>query len=388
MSALRPIPRPRPRAGRWPICLTVALLAAASWDVLPAAAVEPSGDGTVALPSAGGVTAVAVPVTGGDARPLPSPRVAVRGGPGRVTTEASPGFEAAVSVPEGQMVAGEWRGAPVGAVQLRARTSDTWGAWVELEADPDSAPDPTSPDASAARPTAVGPVWTGPGTQAVELRVTSGRLADLRVDVLRTEGSGAPSAEPTGAMPRLLAPRSTATVKTNSPVPTAMSSEIRTEGSPALAAMSTSATTDGPTMPAIQPRAAWGAGPWRCSGSPSEAPLVNAIVHHTASGNSYTQSEVDDVLQGIYYYHTETLGWCDIAYNFLVDRFGGMWEGRTGSLSGPVIGGHAKGFNTGSVGVSVIGNYDGVTLPSATFTGLRQVLGWRLGAAASTPRAR
>ncbi|HXH56164.1 fibronectin type III domain-containing protein [Iamia sp.] len=278
------------------------------------------------------------------------------------------------------MVAVGWSGAPVGAVQLRARTSDTWGAWVELEADPDHAPDPTSPDASAARPTAVGPVWTGSGTQAVELRVTSGRLADLRVDVLRTEGSGAPSAEPTGAMPRLLAPRSTATVRTNSPVPTAMSSELRTEGSPALAATSTS-----PAMPAIQPRAAWGAGPWRCSGSPSEAPLRNAIVHHTASGNSYTQSEVDDVLRGIYYFHTETRGWCDIAYNFLVDRFGGMWEGRTGSLSGPVIGGHASGFNTGSVGLSVIGNYDGVTLPSATFTGLRRVLGWRFGAAGIDP---
>lgn len=355
-------------------------LLAALQGALPTGAVEPSGDGTVALPSAGGVSAVAVPVTGRDGGPLPSPRVAVRSGPGRVTTEAAPGFEAAVTVPEGQMVAVEWRGAPVGAVQLRARTGGTWGAWVELEADPDSGPDQTSPDASSAGPTAVGPVWTGSGTDAVELRVVAGRLAEMRVDVLRTDGAGARPAAPTDTLPRLMTPRSRPTPESASAGARAMPTATGTEGSAALAM-----ATGGPATPAIQPRSAWGAGPWQCSGSPSEAPLVNAIVHHTASSNSYTQSEVDDVLRGIYYYHTQTQGWCDIAYNFLVDRFGGMWEGRTGSLADPVIGGHAKGFNTGSVGVSVLGSYDGVTLPSATFSGIRQVLSWRLGGAGIDP---
>ena len=50
-----------------------------------------------------------------------------------------------------------------------------------------------------------------------------------------------------------------------------------------------------------------------------------------------------------------SLGWCDIAYNFFVDRFGRTWQGRSGDLGVPIIGGHSKGFNTGSVGVAFLG---------------------------------
>lgn len=338
---------------------------------------EPAGESsmeeTVPLPSAAGVTAVAVPVTGRDARPLLSRRVAVKTGRGRVTTEAVPGFEAAITVPEGQMVGIEWRDAPVGVVELRARTNGTWGAWIELEADPDTAPDPSSREGSVVRSTAVGPVWTGSGTQAVELRVRAGRLADLRVDVLRTHGTVTPTAisSPPSAAPTECSSGGRCSV-------TAVASGPTGPAQPAVLRHSV-------TEPGIRPRSAWGAGPWQCSGWPPTSPLRNAIVHHTTSGNNYTQSEVDDVLRGVYYFHTQTLGWCDISYNFLVDRFGGMWEGRTGSISSQVIGGHARGFNTGSVGVAVIGNYDGVTLPSAALTGLGTVLRQRLGQAGIFP---
>lgn len=89
----------------------------------------------------------------------------------------------------------------------------------------------------------------------------------------------------------------------------------------------------------VQPRAAWGAD------LPPKGPLpVEAagdvrflLVHHTASANGYAQAEVPGILRGFYGLHTGgARGWPDLAYNFLVDRFGQVWEGRTGSLDGPV----------------------------------------------------
>ena len=51
-----------------------------------------------------------------------------------------------------------------------------------------------------------------------------------------------------------------------------------------------------------------------------------AFIHHTASGNTYTAAEAPAVVRGIYAYHTRSLGWSDIGYNFLIDRFGTIYE--------------------------------------------------------------
>jgi hypothetical protein len=325
--------------------------------VLPAGAVgaavvaDPT-DGTIELPTAAGVEAVAVPVTGPDARPLTSPRIAVDAAPGVRSFEASPGFGATVTVPAGEMIGAEWTGAPTGSVQVRARTPKGWTGWSDLAGDPDEGPDATSPESRAAGHTAVGPIWTGSGTSAVQVQVTSGRLSDLRIQVLRTSGPAAPALDPDAGR--------------------------------------SAASADPRASDFIARRAAWGAGPWQsntpgCGTVPPTSPLKHAVVHHTAGSNTYAQSEVDDVLRGIYYFHIQTQGWCDIAYNFLVDRFGGMWEGRTNSLNGPVIGGHAKGFNTGSVGVSLMGDFEAGSLPAAAFAGVRRIVAWRLADAGIDP---
>ena len=81
-------------------------------------------------------------------------------------------------------------------------------------------------------------------------------------------------------------------------------------------------------------------------------------------------------------------GWSDLAYNFIVDRFGTIWEGRGGGITRPVIGAHAKGFNTGSVGVSVIGNYVGVNASQASLESVARVVGWRLEEYNVDPRGR
>ena len=82
-----------------------------------------------------------------------------------------------------------------------------------------------------------------------------------------------------------------------------------------------------------------------------------AVVHHTAGSNDYTRAEAPAVVRAIELYHVKGNGWNDIGYNFLVDRFGTVYEGRYGGVDRNVVGAHALGFNRGSVGVAVLGTY-------------------------------
>ena len=52
-----------------------------------------------------------------------------------------------------------------------------------------------------------------------------------------------------------------------------------------------------------------------------------AFVHHTDSGNDYTAAEAPAIMRGVYAYHTKSLHWSDVGYNFLIDRYG---TGRVG----------------------------------------------------------
>ena len=78
-------------------------------------------------------------------------------------------------------------------------------------------------------------------------------------------------------------------------------------------------------------------------------------------------------------------GWNDIGYNFLVDKYGQVFEGRAGGIDRNVIGAQAEGFNTGSVGIAVIGNYSSAQIAPATQTALAKLLAWRLDVAHVDP---
>ena len=91
---------------------------------------------------------------------------------------------------------------------------------------------------------------------------------------------------------------------------------------------------------------------------PVEAPgdVRFLLVHHTVSpANDYAEQRVPDLLRGMYRYHVGDKGWADLAYNFLVDRYGGIWEGRTGSLHQPVV----PGATGGSQGFDQLGCFVG-----------------------------
>ena len=92
------------------------------------------------------------------------------------------------------------------------------------------------------------------------------------------------------------------------------------------------------TRPRIVSRADWGANEsWR-SGKPDYAPVKMAFVHHTDSGNDYTAAEAPAIMRGVYAYHTKSLHWSDVGYNFLIDRYGTIYEGRYGGAARGVIG--------------------------------------------------
>ncbi|MBI9114779.1 peptidoglycan recognition protein family protein [Sanguibacter suaedae] len=134
-------------------------------------------------------------------------------------------------------------------------------------------------------------------------------------------------------------------------------------------------------QPRIVTRAQWGVGAPVCSGGYSAATLA-AVVHHTASSNSYTAAQVPGLLRGIYEYHTRPeaaggRGWCDVGYNFFVDKFGTIYEGRAGGIDQPVIGVHVGGFNSRVIGVSAIGNYQDAPVSAAMAESISQIIAWK-----------
>ena len=103
------------------------------------------------------------------------------------------------------------------------------------------------------------------------------------------------------------------------------------------------------------------------------------FVHHTVNDNNYSVRESPAIVRAIYAYHTQGQQWCDIGYNALVDRFGNIYEGRRGGLRKPVRGAHAGDYNTATVGVSLIGNFETRRPPARMKNALVRFIGWRLG---------
>ena len=102
----------------------------------------------------------------------------------------------------------------------------------------------------------------------------------------------------------------------------------------------------------------WGANESLRRGPPEYAPALKMVfVHHTDTASVYPCSDSARIVRGIYAYHVLTNGWNDIGYNFLIDRYGHVFEGRYGGVTRPVVGAHARGFNTGSSGIAMIGTF-------------------------------
>jgi hypothetical protein len=140
-------------------------------------------------------------------------------------------------------------------------------------------------------------------------------------------------------------------------------------------------------VPPIVTRAQWGANEsLRKPGLSFDSPVTKIIVHHTGTPNDVTNYA--GLCRGIL--ASETAGeYLDIAYNWLVDPNGRIYEGRwavnypagaphTGEgLGANVRGGHAIYHNTKTIGIALMGNYDITSPPSAMIDGLVTLLTWK-----------
>ena len=141
-----------------------------------------------------------------------------------------------------------------------------------------------------------------------------------------------------------------------------------------------------PAQPAIVSRAGWGAVESLRRGEPRYAAAAHMVfVHHTDTPNGYAPDDVPAIIRSIHTYHVRSNGWSDIGYNFLVDAYGRVFEGRAGGIDRPVIGAQTGGFNTGSVGIAVIGDGALAPLTAAARDALTKLIAWRLDVAHADP---
>jgi uncharacterized protein with LGFP repeats len=84
------------------------------------------------------------------------------------------------------------------------------------------------------------------------------------------------------------------------------------------------------------------------------------------------------MLRSIYEFHRFGRGWNDIGYNFVIDRFGRIWEARAGGVDEPVIGAQAGGYNAYSTGISILGTYSAQRISAAALAALEHLIAWKL----------
>jgi len=204
------------------------------------------------------------------------------------------------------------------------------------------------------------PLWTGPA----------------RYVQVRARGAAGAAEELTGVRVVTLDPGTSSTDSAHA----ARASSVQLAAAPGRAA------SGQPSPPAVVTRAVWGADERLRADDPEYAPVKVAFVHHTASGNGYTQAEAPGLVRAIYAYHTRSLHWDDIGYNFLVDRFGTVYEGRYGGMDRGVVGAQVGGFNTGSTGISVIGTFTDAAPPAPVISALERLLAWKLALGGLDPR--
>ena len=253
---------------------------------------------------------------------------------------------------------------PAPAVHARGLTQDgEWTEWFELEI----ALDPETGDQAPGSELA----WLGPVT-ALQIRATSKEgepTAEMTAHIVTTSHTEADDLVGDYAGPY---------------TSQSQTQEAQEAAQPQLMAAAATAAAN-PTTPTLAPqtpgfvtRAGWGANESWTRGTSGADQLKAVIIHHTAGTNNYAANQSAQIVRGILSYHAQTLGWADAGYNVFVDKYGQSFEGRGGGLHRNIVGAHARGFNTGSFGISVLGDYSSTAVPAAAREAVARWTGWKL----------
>ncbi len=134
------------------------------------------------------------------------------------------------------------------------------------------------------------------------------------------------------------------------------------------------------SQPPIILRGSWGASKGTSCDSPIYGSTTRgAVIHHTAGSNSYTKSDSASIVRATQAYHVQGRGWCDIGYNFLVDKYGQIFEGRKGGIDRPVRAAHSGNgaVNQETMGVSLMGTFSSTEPSSAMKAATADLVAWR-----------
>ena len=173
--------------------------------------------------------------------------------------------------------------------------------------------------------------------------------------------------------------------------------DLDTHGSDQSAMALGSVAAAAAAQPAVISRAGWSADEslrFDATGheiwAPVFQPIQKLIVHHTATQNH--DPDPAATVRAIYYYHAVTQGWGDVGYNFLIDEAGNIYEGRYARTYDPgespteqdaagngVTGAHVLGFNSGTVGIALLGTLTNQDATPAARDALTRLLAWIAG---------
>jgi hypothetical protein len=240
-----------------------------------------------------------------------------------------------------------WRGPVRARVEVRARLAS--GRWTRWDA---ADPAVDVPDGSPPVP-GTEPIWVG-GADALQLRLPQS-LHGVRVHFVNSTGTA------------------TAADRRQTRVLDAAHSAFAVLAGPAHAAVPAPGG-----QPQVIPRSAWAGGQCRPRRTPRHGTVKLAFVHHTDNLNGYGPGQSAAMVLAICQFHRNTNGWDDIGYNFLVDRYGQIFEGRAGGIDQPIVGSQVKGFNTVSTGIANLGTFVSQSQTNAGMRALAQVLAWKL----------
>lgn len=252
------------------------------------------------------------------------------------------------ATPLSQNKAGETDG-----VEIWGDEQYAFSPWYELEVESDKFPGPDSEEQAGDRDV-TDLVWVEPGT-ALQLRVDGAQPGDVELTLMDTERENATVGE------RIIAKAARAMAFNPSP--------IRKDNAEVLSK---------PGAPPVITRDKWKADETLVRSAPSYSSKIDrVVVHHTSGSNSYSESQSAGMVRGILQYHAVTRGWSDIGYNFLVDKYGNIYEGRAGGVGRGVIGAHAQGFNSNTVGISTMGTYNAAAPSAAAQNAVTSIIAWK-----------